>query len=238
MTGLGVLSLGWPPDAWRVDLHSPGFESTAFAECEDAKLARGLRKTAQKRTGKRRTKALALADLLDPKITPEIPETPASARYMRDQRIRIISWVWKAVAGDTTGSAVRFDVIKPAHAYKPRALHKVLATSLRNEFRADLNRAAKKVMPEGAAGCSGFLIAFLHGEFEKSSKLSQLHWHIIATGDWVAVVDQLRKLKGYKRTTRVKKPIRATRELTDLAYALTYLLKLYWPGKWKGHVSG
>jgi hypothetical protein len=37
-----------------------------------------------------------LADRIDPHVTKH-PETPASSRYMRRQRIRVISAVWKLV---------------------------------------------------------------------------------------------------------------------------------------------
>ena len=238
MAGLSVTDLPFPPEQWRVDIHSAGFESPEYAAREDAKRATMLRKQAKSPTGKRRSRLLALADLLDPAVTPEIPNTPASARYIREQRIHIISWVWKAVAEDTTGTVTRFDVIKPTWAVNRKGLRKTTSVQLRNEFRADLNRAAIKVKPGGPRQCRGFLIAILHGDHEKRSKLFEPHFHLVATGDWVAVVKRLRKLKGYSPTKRVNRPIRARTKLHDLAYALTYLLKIYWSGTWRGKVSG
>ena len=238
MAGLSITDFALAPDEWSVDQQSQDFESAQFAAREDAKRARMLRKRASKLTGTRRSRMLALADKLDPQLTPEIPKTPASARYIRSQRIRIISWTWKAVAEDSTGKVARFDVIKPAWAVDRKGLRKTKSKRICNEFRADLNRAALKLKPGGAAQCNGFLIAFLHGEHESRSKLFQLHFHVVATGDWVAVLDRLKKVKAYRPTKRVKRPVRARRKLDDLAYALTYLLKLYWPGKWRGKVSG
>ena len=98
MSGLSLTDLQCPPDEWRVDLHSAFFETAEFAAKEDAKRARMLRKRATRLTGKRRARMLALADLLDPEVTPGIPATPASARYIRQQRIRIIGAVC-ALAG-------------------------------------------------------------------------------------------------------------------------------------------
>lgn len=238
MARLSIADLQWPDDEWRVDLHSRGFETVAFAANEDAKRARKLRKQAKRRKGKRQRRLLALADQLDPSVTPDTPATLASARFMRDLRIRIIGHIWQAVAQDQTGKVARFDVIKPAWACDRRSLKRKKPASLKAEFRADLLRAATKVISGGAASCRGFLCAMLHGEFESEEELFQLHWHVVATGDWVAVLDRLKKTKAYKRTTRVNRPVRARRNLYDLAYALTYLLKLYWPGKWAGKVSG
>lgn len=238
MPRLNITKLGLLSDAWRVDLHSPGFETWKDAFEEDSRRSRRLRKWAVRRRGRRAAQANELADLLDPKVTPGVPDTPASARYLRDHRIRIISAVWKLVAGDETGKAARFDAIKPAWACKSSRLRKETAIRLRGEFRADLLRAAAKVIPGGAGNCEGFLFAVLHGDYEEVEKLIQPHFHIVATGDWVAVVDRLRHMAAYQPTDRVKRPIRARRKLQDLAYALTYLLKTYWPGKWCGHVSG
>lgn len=238
MAGLSITDLPMPPDEWRPDLHALGFEPEAFATEEDAGRAMMLRKFAKGREGKRRARLLALADLLDPEVTPEIPNTPASARFLRHQRIRIIGWVWKAVAEDLTGDVARFDVIKPCWAVDRKGLRRRQPNQLCEEFRADLNRVAAKVKPEGASGCRGFLFAVLHGEHEIQSKLFQLHFHVIATGDWVTVVEGLKNMKAYKPTQRVIRPVRARRKLKDLAYALTYLIKLYWPGKWCGNVSG
>ena len=237
MPGLSITNLPWPEKPYRIDLHSPGFESRNLAAAEDAKRPKNLRKSAQSRKGKRAKQARDLADRVDPVLHPETPETPASARYMREQRIRIIGAVWKLVAFDQTGIVVRFDVIKPKWAHKRKAFRQSSATAIRAEFRADIRRAAAKLYPSGAAGCEGFVFAALHGDHEVVGKLYQPHFHIVATGDWVAVVDELRKQRGYRPTKRVKRPIRARRKLTDMAYALTYLLKSYWPGKWQGYVS-
>ena len=238
MSRRSIADCRWPDDPWRVDLHSPGFEAPDAAVKEDAKRARMLCKRAKNLTGKRRSRMLGLADLLDPKVTPETPQKLASARYMREQRIRITGAVWQLVAEDPTGKVARFDVIKPSWAFDRKALKKQDGRRLREEFRADLNRAAKKVKPGGAAECTGFLFAVLHGEHETQAELFQIHWHLVATGDWVAVVDRLKGMKAYKPTDRVKRPIRKRKKLHDLAYALTYLLKSYWPGKWCGKVSG
>ena len=229
---------GWPLPHWRVDLHSKNFEKEKEATRWDKRRARQLRNQAAKWKGKRRERALALADLLDPQVTLEAPKSPASSRYMRDQRIRRIGGLWKCVAEDKTGIVVRYDVVKPKWSYSVAGLRQIKALQLKREFSADLDRAALKVKPGGASECEGFLYAALHGDFESPRYRYQLHYHVMATGDWAAVIDKMRKQRGYQSSSGVKTPIRTREDLTDLAYALTYILKTYWPGKWKGHVSG
>lgn len=235
---MSVTDYPWPLTRWRVDLHSKGFEAVKAATKWDKRRVRQFREQAALWKGKRRERALALADQLDPKLNPIGPASPASARYMRDQRIRRIGGLWRCVAEDKTGIVVRYDVVKPKWSYSVAGLSKVTAARLKAEFRADLDRAALKVKPGGAAECEGFLFAALHGDFEFPLYRYQLHYHVVATGDWVAVIETMREQLGYQATERVKTPIRKEVDLTDLAYALTYILKSYWTGTWKGFVSG
>jgi len=227
-----------PAERYRVDILSHSFETDLAAAREDSLRAKKLRKRAdQCKKGKRRASLLVLADLLDPAVTPDTPETLASARYLREQRIKIIGALWKAVDTDMTGQVVRFDVIKPSWACDLDGLRKESSRRLKAEFRADLLRAASrlKVHP---SDLEGFLFAALHGDFEVTEGVFQPHFHAVATGDWVEVVDALRGSRSYQPTERVTRPFRAKRELTDPAYALTYVLKSYWPKKWQGMVSG
>lgn len=234
MPRLSATGYPWPLPHWRVDLHSKGFEAEKTAKRWDTRKARRLRKQAAKWKGKRRERALALADALDPKVTPDAPKSPASSRYMRDQRIRRIGGLWKCVAEDTTGIVARYDVVKPKWRYSVAGLQQVTALQLKRELWADLDRAALKVKPGGASECEGFVYAALHGDFEDPTYRYQLHYHLVATGDWVAVIEAMRGQRGYESCPQVRSPIRKQPELTDLAYALTYILKSYWPGKWKG----
>ena len=64
----------WPLPHWRVDLHSKNFEKEKEATRWDKRRARQLRNQAAKWKGKRRERALTLADLLDPQVTPEAPK--------------------------------------------------------------------------------------------------------------------------------------------------------------------
>ena len=238
MAGLSMADLPFPEDCYRVDLHSPNFETSEAAAFQDAFKAKGLRRRAKKCRRKRAVRLNALAELLDPEVTPETPQTLASSRYMRDLRIRVIGAVWKLVAEDRTGQVERIDVLKPGWAMSGKDFRKLDPDRLRAEFRADLLRAAKKLGLVSAANSKGFLIAFLHGEHQADCDLLHPHFHLIASGDWIDVVMRLKKLRKYKPTDRVKRPIQRGKQLTKLAYALTYLLKPYWPKKWMGHVSG
>ncbi len=256
MTCLSIKGLPWPNDRYRPDLHSRDFESAEQATAEDAYRAKSLRKLVCKcrsravSAGKRRAarslrrakRLEALADRLDPALSPHSPQSLASSRFMRDLRVRVIGSVWKLVDEDQTGRLRRYDLAKPSWLVACRQFREETASRYTAKLRQDLLRAARSIGKRSVADCDGFLIAFLHGEhiqYADESEALHPHFHAVATGDWIDVVETMRGQRGYKRRGRKDPPpIRARREIDDLPYALSYLLKGYWPGKWRGEVSG
>jgi len=241
MAGLRIDQLPMPSDKFRIDIHSPRFETYLAATNEDAKRAKKIRQRAKSLKPKRAAKMLELADNLDPAVTPQTPITLASNRYMRDLRNRVIGAVWHLVDEHSDLDICRYDIAKPSWALSPREFRRESPTSLKAKLRADLLRAASSLGFNGVPDTEGFLIAFLHGEhtqFDDETEHIHPHFHCLATGSWIAVVEQMRKQRGYTPTESSQTPIRARRKLDDLPYALSYLLKAYWPGKWRGLVSG
>lgn len=78
--------------------HAPGFETQKAVAGEDRLRAARLRRVAAKLSGARARKLDELADAIDPDVTVNAT-TPASSRYMRLQRIRIIGALWELVYG-------------------------------------------------------------------------------------------------------------------------------------------
>jgi len=238
MPGRTLDQLPIPPDRFRVDLQLASFETLEAAVAEDSLRSCRLRDLAKLRPGKLSGKLAArLAAVLDPANNSVTSHTLASSRYMRNLRIRFTGAVLKLVNEDRTGTVIRADVIKPVWAVDLRGLRNLDLKKLKEAFRGDLFRAARKLLGPDK-GPEGFLLAVLHGEFETAEGVYQPHYHLVATGDWAAIVNSLRVQPGYRRSGRVKRPVRIKRELTNLPYALSYLLKSYWPAKWAGHVSG
>lgn len=234
MAGLSIHQLPWPASRYRVDLHSPNFESEDDATAEDGKRARSARAQADNHGGEWGERAAELAEILDPDLHSHLPSTPASFRYFREQRIRICSDLYRLVTEEGDGSYFRADVIKPGWACDLEGLHNLNPRRLlRSEFRADAHRVlspnAKKRWKELAPAPPDFMFAALHGEFDQLAQRFQPHVHVGGTGVYVDVVDRLRGLKGYRTTHTVRTPIRITRNIYDLPGAITYLLKGYWP---------
>lgn len=235
MPGLGISYLPCPTKANRIDLLARGFETEQDAAFEDTLRAKSARSQAEKHGGRWGDRAAQMADILDPKLHPELPVTLASSRHFRDIRIRFLSEVLRLLNESEADlrSLVRADVIKPKLACDVFGLQDSDPKAMLDELRADLLRVApantKKGFRRDLSKRKGFLLAAVHGEFDPIAELYQPHVHVIATQDYVDLVDRLRTLKGYKPTERVRTPVRITRNIFDLPGALTYLLKSYWP---------
>ena len=93
---------------------------------------------------------------------------------------------------------------------------------------------------QGAAKAKGWLICFLHGEYDPVGKVYRLHVHGYAYGDMVQVVDRLRTLPNY-RTQRylrdgslspVYRRVQIRRKPSDdILRQVTYRLQSYWPSR-------
>lgn len=159
------------------------------------------------------------------------PRSSASSAYMRRLRDRVFSQIWKLVAA-APARVTTFTAIKRGWELTPEQLLEADLDKLLSGFLSDLNR-------RGAAQASGWLIAFLHGEYETPAGIFRLHLHGIVSGDMITVLDELRKGRKYKYRPddSVRFRLRIARKpLTNLPHSLTYCFKSYWP--WKHVVVG
>lgn len=224
MAGLGIQDLPWPKRRYRVDLLDPEFDPPAKGSVEDGTRASGLRSQAAKRGGRWARRALALADRLDPTISPRPPRSLASYRHMRKLRVRLTGELVRITEADLTGQVCRYDIVRPSWACDLDGMidHDPRRPLL--SLRADVLRGVQRPL-------RGFLFAGHHNEFDPTTGLFQPHGHILGSGDYVERIEALRKLRAYRPTPAVRTPIRARRKLTDLPHALSYLVKSYIPSR-------
>ncbi|MFO1098728.1 MAG: hypothetical protein U1E81_10840 [Xanthobacteraceae bacterium] len=73
--------------------------------------------------------------------------------------------------------------------------------------------------------------SFVHGDYDEAYDVFQLHLHVLVVGEKVRAVEALRKLRIYKPSTYVKRPI-VRRRLKDRARQISYYLAQdFWPAK-------
>ena len=66
----------------------------------------------------------------------------------------------------------------------PEQFESVTARQIKNQFISHLRRSGVMAVP-------GFLLAFLHGEFEPTSGTFVLHFHGVTTNEKAAALDNL-----------------------------------------------
>lgn len=227
-----------------------GFETEAKSNGEDRERARRMRRVLN-RAG--RTGWLNIKDRLwllkqSPRVTPPAlnrtaiddlasrleagvasgfpPLTLASSLRMRAIRQGLGRALLNAFEDYADADLRTVTVIYTGWAYTPATLDRVTAAQIKKQFRRHLERAGVTKLP-------GPLFAVLHGEFEPTSGLYQLHFHLVTTAAKAAALKAgltARKIRGYAVTITGSAPVRRSK-VRDRVRQFTYLAKAFWPGK-------
>lgn len=236
MSGRGISDLGLPPKQYRVDIHLPDFETMEDALREDALRGKLVEKT-----------GIKFHDADPPYDDPLWLElaaaaeggdcsSPASATYMRQVRINTCGAIWKLIEESGVNNVAAFTAIPPTWEYPEDNIWD--AVHIRGD--AMIRGLRYQLCKFGAAGASGWIIAFIHGEHEPISGVFRLHVHGFACGEMINVVNGLRwtpyfktaKQKSDETPNPVYRRVHITRKpLTDLPRAVSYVLQSYWPAK-------
>ncbi|MBB3941564.1 hypothetical protein GGR39_003244 [Novosphingobium fluoreni] len=92
----------------------------------------------------------------------------------------------------------------------------------------------------GAATATGWIFVGFHGEFDPVAKVYRPHFHGVAYGGMVQVVDRLRTMPNYKTSrwlpdgspSPVYRRVQMTRKpVNRLPRPLTYLVQSFWPAR-------
>ncbi|WP_129586154.1 hypothetical protein [Sphingomonas montana] len=230
MPGTGIKDLRRPKKC-RSPVGMYEIETKPRTKLDDPERAQKLRKTAAEHPNL----APALLELADRLGSKSIRrrQTLASRQYMRKHRIRIGGELWRLY--DLFKQTPRTFTLMPAGlTFAPYQLAGVDPRRLNNQVRADLNRA-------GAGSADGWMLLCLDGEHDLRSGLFHIHFHGLAQGGMLEVLDRLRKQRRYKPqpvslgATGKTTPVYICRKpLTDLPKPLTYIVKSYWPSRARG----
>ena len=164
----------------------------------------------------------------------DYPLSLACAVFMALFRRRFIGALWKLYAEQLLVCSPRtFTIVPRAWEFTPDELLDVDSRRL----KASLTTALYKMKAKDAGG---WLIAFLHGEYDPVAGVFRLHVHGLASGQMIKVVERLRKLPQFK-TRRLKsdgtpeaiyRPVRIRRKgLADLPAPLAYVAQSFWPSR-------
>ena len=239
MSQKGIGGLGKPRKRDRVDCGKnaslSGFETLGDCHAEDRARAKGLRKAAKKHPDKVNVGVVLplAAKLEEAGKGGKVPKSLASSTYMRSQRIIVVGALWRLIRKAKGKKARAFTIIPRTWEFTPEELDEVDPTRLLASLCAAL-------YGQGAAKAKGWIIAFIHGEFDPIGGVYRLHVHGYAFGEMVAVIDRLRTLPNYKTKYRLKdgslnpvyRRIQVKRKHpTNLLRQITYCVQSFWPAK-------
>jgi hypothetical protein len=237
ISGLPLPHPSYRPDKSRCrDAGAKPFESCEACRAEDAKRARSLRQQAAAGSALiNPAAALVLADRIDPDFRPEgaVPPTLASSSFLRKHRVR--TGHIRHLGDEQGEECATFTLMPKTLVVDATGLMFVNAQDLMNGLRSDLNRA-------GGSAASGWVVAYLDGEFDPETCKFRLHFHGTATGEMIDVIKRLRTQKKYKRDVGENgrplcaPPVMVKRVRTDPLGAIAYGLKSYWPARRTGPV--
>jgi len=239
MSRRNINDLPLPAAKYRIDLLATtgryAFETARSVDKEDMTRARLAR--AAPLSKKQYAKAQMLAKRLEDGVDDgEAPESLGSAKRMRDLRVRETGALLRLLA-DNPGLPVSSVTLLPrGWRVTVKELKHVDPPTLMAQLRSALNRC-------GAKDADGFIIGGLHAEYDPIQKFIRLHFHMIAGGGMIAVVERLRGMKRYalvgdgkpSRDEDGTDRVRISRKpLTNLPSTLAYILQPYWPQRWEG----
>ena len=169
----------------------------------------------------------ALAERLEDGVASGLPPTTlGSSLRMRLIRLAFHRTLLDAFAPYADDDLRTLTVIYSGWAFSPADLDGVTATQVKAQFRQHLNRVGVPKVP-------GPLFAVLHGEFEPTSGLYRLHFHILTTAAKAAALKACltsETIKGYAITATGAAPVRRSR-VRDRGRQFSYLAKSYWPSR-------
>lgn len=157
------------------------------------------------------------------------PQTFASSAYMRRFRLRFVGAVLKLIRNDPAVQIGVVTIIPRDWRIPGRALPAVKPKQYLERFRQQLVRA-------GLKDANGWMIAFLHGDYDPSHDTYQLHLHLVATDGLLPLLDKLRNLPVYRprdpaQPGYVRQPIRVLALSSPARRVSYYLAQAFWPSK-------
>lgn len=215
MVGLRLTQLPNPAPCFSPALVCKGFETEEKAIAEDQERVQRLRAYAGRtRKDDRQRTIIELARRLDSDL---VPETMASMRYMREQRINIVGALIELLTSSDLSEARFVTLIPPDRRLSGEDLTTCKPQQQLAALRSRLNRCS-------ATSADGWLMLFIDIDHDLEAKRYQFHLHGIAAGGMIGVVDALRDKDMFKRSEHVRNLVRL-QQINDVGYTASYCLK-------------
>ena len=216
----------------------PGFERGVAAEIEDARRVRALARWARRpavRSARPAScftpgEARALARRLEASAEcGRLDQTFSSAAYMRRYRLRFVGAALRLAAEHPPEDLRLATIVPPDWRLPGPDLPGLQPRRLLERFRQQLVRA-------GLTYAEGWLIAFVHGDYDPTHDAYQPHLHILATAGLVPVLARVAGLPALRPGDptgpgHVRCPVRIQRLNNPVRQISYHLAQGFWPAK-------
>lgn len=216
-----------------------GFERQRAARAEDRERREALLRWASgvvRPSAKRPARSFTAHDARSLAVRLERPargsspaQTFASSAYMRRFRLRFVGAVLKLIRNNPEAQIGVVTILPRDWRIPGRALSAVKPKQYLERFRQQLVRA-------GLKDADGWMIAFLHGDYDPSQDTYQLHLHLVATNGLLPLIEKLRALPVYRpgdpaQPGYIRQPIRVLSLANPERRVSYYLAQAFWPSK-------
>ena len=218
---------------------SPGFETEAEIQAETSFRIKSLATWMRASSSGRLLKGRRTADIPVPEVeqllakfkSRRVASSFAVPKYMSRFRRGFVGAVLEALDRFPKRNIRLYTVIPRSWRVRGPKLNSVRPKRLLEQFRAQLNRV-------GISALDGWLIAYLHGEYDFNYDVWQLHLHVLAVGEKAEAIENLRSRALYRPSAHVDRPIFRS-PLRHRARQVSYhAAQGYWPSKATVQKSG
>ena len=228
----GIKDLAVPPKRYRPSKCLDDFPTAQSAERERQTRIRLLAATTHQGLWGEAARALAVR-------LEEDAETLANNQVMLGWQDRIVGQLHRLIERQGREDICTFTIAKRAWAKHPAELDVGLLAKVERQFRKNIADLKRKLKPK-----RGWIFATIEASYDVDFGCYQFHIHGAASGDYVGVIDGLRKLRSYKPWIGIsgipdcRYPVRRSREpLTNMPRPINYAFKSYWKVRKAGHVA-
>ena len=210
-----------PPPQYRPSKTVEGFLTLAQVDKERRKRVRLLAATTHQGSWGKRARELAGRIEAD-------EETLANPIWFRDHQERCIGNLYWLIERQKRTDVTTFTIVKKRWAVYAGDLSKKILKKIEKQFRKNLGDTGIKPR-------QGWIYATIEAAYYPEQGCYQFHLHGAACGDYVRMIDALRKKRSYKPwkaepgMPACRTPIRRSQKpLTNMPTPLSYGLKHFW----------
>lgn len=227
----GIEDLAMPPKRYRPSKCLEDFPTAKAAERELRTRVRLLAETTHQGLWGDAARTLSERLAAD-------EETLANNKVMLAWQDRIVGQLYRLIEHQAHQDVCTFTIAKMVWAKHPVELDVAVLEAIERQVRKNVADLKRKLSPR-----HGWIFATIEASYDVKLVCYQFHLHGTASGDYIGIIDGLKRLRSYKPWKNIpgipdcKHPVRRSREpLTKMPSPINYAFKSFWKVRKGGRV--